>query len=271
MKSHNIIFTKEITDGRIDGVIDHFDYIAHHSNSQLILNFENVQNIDACGYAILCCLSDVLCEQRIQSKLDSLVGPIEKEFLENILIHKAKTGFLPIREMQIETSEILVKGVELAIDPSFTDLLDHKFQNILSEDKLWHVRLILHELMQNSLDHSTSERYFMYAGVAGNHFQFGVLDMGVSIPAKLEGKYQCDSDIEYIEKSLEYEIGTRRSRHGGLGLNHMFNILKGQKGRLVLLSRYGQLRRYFKSRKQDKKQLKIPLRGTWCMARIPID
>ena len=268
-------FQQFIGDGRLDNLIELFDTAATNPKAELELNFEFVEQIDSCGYAILSCLSDVLREQGIRAKAHSLVGQIEKEYLRKILSNDGSSTLLRINEFDLDNNEVLLKGVEQAIDPNFPDQVERKFGVILGEEKCWYVRLILNELMQNSLDHSTSERYFLYSGVhedaTGANFHFGVCDMGVTIPAKLSSKYQCDSDVAYLEKSLEYQVGTRRTRHGGLGLNHMFNILKNQKGRLVLVSRKGQLRRYFHSRKVDRKELPLPLRGTWCMARIPLD
>lgn len=272
MREHS--FQQFIGDGRIDNVVELFDWAVLNPKAVLNLNFELIQNIDSCGYAILSCLSDVLREQGIKVRSHSLVADIEKEYLRKILSNDGGLNLLPIKELGFENNQVLLKGVEQAIDPNFSNQIERKFGDILGEEKSWYVRLILNELMQNSLDHSTSERYFLYGGIhkdaTGENFHFGVCDMGVTIPAKLSGKYQCESDVSYLEKSLEYQVGTRRTRPGGLGLNHMFNILKDQKGRLVLISRRGQLRRYFHSRKIDRKELPLPLRGTWCMARIPL-
>lgn len=273
MREHQ--FQHFIGDGRLDNLIELFNWVTTNPRAELRLNFESVEQIDSCGYAVLNCLSDVIREQKIKSEIHSLIGDIEKDYLRKILTNNGSSFLFPMDQLVLENDELLVKGVEQAIDPFFPDLLDKKFGKRLGEETSWNVRLILNELMQNSHDHSTSERYFLYGGVhkdaTGQNFYFGVCDMGVTIPAKLSGKYLCDSDVEYLEKSLEYQVGTRRSRPGGLGLNHMFNILKDHKGRLVLVSRKGQLRRYFHSRKTDRKELALPLRGTWCMARIPLD
>ena len=92
--------------------------------------------------------------------------------------------------------------------------------------------------------------------------------MGVSIPAKMEQKYEAKNDVEFLQKSLKLHVGTRRTRTGGLGLHHMFEIIKKQKGRLVIISRDAQMRIYFQRGQTKTNQLKHKLYGTWCMARL---
>lgn len=126
--------------------------------------------------------------------------------------------------------------------------------------------------MQNTVDHSTSERYFIYAGIneIENSFEFGVIDRGIGIPTKLETKYLETSDENYLKKALEFGIGTRRNRKGGMGLYYLFEILKEEKGKMVIISRNGQLRRYFNSRNIKSGSINRTLYGTWCMATISI-
>ena len=94
---------------------------------------------------------------------------------------------------------------------------------------------------------------------------------GVSIPSKLEGKYVETNDEVYLEKSLKVVIGTRRNRIGGVGLYYLFENIKSEGGKLVLINRNGQVRRHFGSRNIVRGKAKVPLRGTWCMARIPLE
>jgi len=259
-----------IDDGRCDSYLELLDEVRVNSRD-VILNFEKVAKITAPGWAILNCISDSVFEHRrdIETRNIFLKKDLKKH-IEKILGPRKKQ-IISMNEMSFEDDENLISGAVCAIAPSFVEKIDQKYFQLLSEEKKWYVRLMLNELMQNSVDHSTSERYFFYAGINDGDFLFGVCDMGVSIPAKLEQKYAYENDQAYLLKSLELGIGTRRVRSGGLGLNHMFEILKKQKGRLVIISRNAQLRKYFARRKTQTSKLKHALRGTWCMAQIPIE
>ena len=269
MKEKTIKMPETIHDGRLDLILAILDLIqSKQSEAKILFDFQKTKVIEASGYAILCCLSDALREHQKTSGVFGLQKIKHAEFIRKLLENKPSNTFLPIVKMKLVTPTFILKGLEQCIDPSFNEDLDQIFMASLGEEKLWYVRLILNELMQNAMDHATSERYFLYAGFHESHFQFGVCDMGVSIPAKLEQKYNCMDDFSYLKKSLEFGVGTRRARPGGLGLNHMFEALKSQKGRLVILSRNAQLRIYFNRRKTEGGMLKKPLRGTWCMARF---
>ncbi len=152
------------------------------------------------------------------------------------------------------------------------DELENRFSEIFraDEDLAFSCRLMLNELMQNSLDHSSSERYYLYGGVWENEFHLGALDMGITLPGRLEGKYTCASDVEHLKLALKPGITTRRLRPGGLGLSHVFELLKNAEGRLTIVSRRAQLRRYFKRRVTAAGALKYPLPGTWCFGRFPL-
>ena len=122
--------------------------------------------------------------------------------------------------------------------------------------------------MVNCIDHSTAERYYLYAGKEGREFHLGALDMGITIPAKLERKYSVKNDVELLEMSFEEGISTRRQRTGGFGLYQTFEHLKQNKGKLTMVSRNAQVRRYFNRRSVIKGPLKYTLDGTWCFARF---
>jgi len=269
MKDQKVVLPQLIDDGRIDNILELLNLVRSKDTS-FILDFSEVKEISAAGLAILNCISDSIIEHKRKVVVKNLLlSSSLNNHIKNLFNYQSNQ-MLSMAQMAYEDENNIVSGAINSLDPSFPDRIDNKFQNILSEDQLWYVRLIMNELMQNSLDHSTAERYFFYAGVKESDFIFGVCDMGVSIPAKLEQKYICGDDKAYLLKSLELGVGTRRIRYGGLGLNHMFEILKQQKGRLVIVSRYAQIRKYFARRKTEASFLKNPLRGTWCMARIPI-
>ncbi len=268
MTSQKYLLPLSIDDSRLDLILEIFAKI-RSGREEIYLDFQKTKNISAAGLAILCCLSDSAREAH--TKLESInYSHLHcKEFLTTILNSSGYEGFINIENFKYEGDNILVEALENTIAPWFLDKVDQKFEKTITEENLWNARLILNELMQNAKDHSTSERYFIFAGAYSDHFQIGVCDMGVTIPAKLSQKYICENDSSYLIKSLEFKVGTRRTRPGGLGLNHMFEILKSNQGRLVILSRDAQLRRYFKTRKTDSSKLKYTLNGTWCMGRLP--
>lgn len=166
---------------------------------------------------------------------------------------------------------MILRGNREHLNIQFLEHVQEVFSGRISKDLFFACKLVTNELMQNSVDHSTSERYYLYAGVWKNEFHAGVLDMGATIPAKLEQKYACSNDVEYLEVALKYGTGTRRQRPGGFGLYYFSDFLKENNGKLTILSRRAQVRRYFKTRRSQKNLLKYPLAGTWCFARFPLE
>lgn len=262
---------KFIDDGRLDSLLDIIRNIK--TGHDLTLSFDKTENITPAGHAILFTLLEVASEQKIKLKIQKVKKNLKLHpvFLGLQNASTALKGFYKIETLKIQEDNFLVYGKSSGIAPEFISQLEEKFKDKLSEDVLWNISLIINELMQNTVDHSTAERYFIYAGVNNDHFEFGILDMGVTIPAKLETKYQCSSDEEYLEKVFEKGIGTRRDRAGGLGLYYLFENIKDLKGRLVVLSRNAQVRKNFGTRNYKTSKLKYKLSGTWCMASIPLE
>lgn len=124
----------------------------------------------------------------------------------------------------------------------FVDKMKTRFIGQLNGDLEFSASLILNELMVNSVDHSTAERYFLYAGTWNNEFHIGALDMGITIPAKLERKYKASDDVHYLDMALKEGVSTRRQRLGGFGLFYAFEHLKTSRGKLTILSREAQIR-----------------------------
>jgi hypothetical protein len=89
--------------------------------------------------------------------------------------------------------------------------------------------------------------------------------MGITLPSKMEQKFNAENDIEFLELSLKEGITTRRLRIGGLGLFHTLEMIKEMGGKFVFISRDGQIRRYFSQRKVNRMKLKSRLHGTWVM------
>ncbi len=268
---------QELGDGRLDTVIAIFDYLKKHSGQkkELILDWKKVQRITPAGCAILACLFDSIFEQNFQVKMINYSQNRNKInlslILNNLLLYKRNFKAFPKPTIHNNISDTYILcGGETSINLSFIELVKTQYSHILSDDLLFSCSLITNELMQNCVDHSTSERYYLYAGPYNNEFHFGILDMGVTIPAKLEQKYPCKNDVEFLALALKKGTSTRRKTIGGFGLHYTFDILKQDNGRLTVISRQAQIRRYFKSKQVHRRLLKNPLNGTWCFTRLPI-
>lgn len=261
-----------LDDGRLDGILDILRAIKLGQDVEL--SFRKTERISPAGHAILFVMLDMSCEQKtklILKDLDEKKLGIHEEILKYAQAKEPMQGFVPIGKLAIHAPKMLIYGKASSIAPEFIQMVETKFEKTLGEDRCWDVTLIINELMQNAVDHSTSERYFLYAGEYQDHFEFGILDMGVSIPAKMETKYTCSSDELYLEKAFEKEVGTRRNRPGGMGLYYLFEHVKESKGRLVIISRNAQARKNFGTRNYKSTALKTTLYGTWCMASIPLE
>lgn len=262
-----------ISDGRLDTLLKIFATLKQCNDRRrvLTLNWTRVAELTPAGYGVLACLFDTAIEQKCDLK-NIFVKKKFKEIpiVQNLMRTREFKGLPDPTIQNYQNQNILFKGTELKFFPQFMDLAEQIFQNLLTEDLAYFSRLVLNELMVNCVDHSTAERYYLYAGKWGREFHLGILDMGITIPAKLERKYIKTSDVELLELSLKEGITTRRQRVGGLGLFHIFEVLKNKKGRLTILSRDGQVRRYFNRRSLIKGPLKFTLDGTWCFARFPL-
>ena len=157
-----------------------------------------------------------------------------------------------------------IEWFEQALKPLFFENFLAKHGNKISEDRAFDLQLLFSELTQNAKDHSGSERYLVY--LSPN--EIGVFDLGVSIPAKLEQKYSFENDIEAIEFSLKEGTSTRRLRTGGFGLFYTLDLIKKNDGELFMASRHGQIRRYFKNKKIDRKHLDPKMPGTLIYCRL---
>ncbi len=227
---------------------------------------------------MLACIRDALVEHSsvavIHDDVDKSISRLP--LFRQVQNAKTQSMLLPAAESFYESRDDLLVGRDGTIDVGFSDRFEQKFGKDLDEEVAFSCRLILSELMQNSVDHGGAERYYIYGGVVRSsdsgqrEVHLGVMDMGVSVPAKLAQKYDCDSDVEYIELALQEGVSTRRTRMGGMGLFLTFEHLKSHEGTLSIVSRYGQVIRYFRHKRVVRKTLKHPLSGTWCLARFPL-
>lgn len=261
-------------DGRLDGPVLWFHQLRNSEDktqTKVCLDFSRLTEILPAGFAILACLFDIAIEQEAEIKCLNIPRKFKScpviENLKNLKNYKT----LPAPNINsFVSSNILLEGLSKGVSVFFTEKLSQHFGLKLSEDSLFCVRLLLNELMINAVDHSLAERAYLYSGIVKDEFHFGVLDMGVSIPARMKQKYTRQDDLSYLRSALEQGTTTRRARPGGIGLATTFDLVKKQKGRLTMLSGEGSLRRYFNTRKTAMGALKVPLYGTWCFVRLPI-
>lgn len=164
----------------------------------------------------------------------------------------------PAPEFPVHDKSYSLDWFEGGLKPLFLERFLEIHAKTISEDRAFELRLLFNELTQNALDHSGSEKFLVLL----EPHAIGVFDLGVSIPAKLEQKYIFQSDTEAIEMAMKEGVTTRRLRSGGLGLHYTLDLLKKEKGTLLIASRRGQLRRYIKSKKITRLELDPKMPGT---------
>ncbi len=268
-----VFLPMEVGDGRLDGILELFHLVRGDpaSTSDLCLNWSRVEQITPAGFAIMACFFDSVLEQKCKLKNVFVKKKFKSIPVVRNLLNCGKYKSLPKPEIHdVSSHDHMLCGREFSVDPYFMDRVEAGCGKVLSSKLSFSCRLIVNELMQNSVDHSGAERYYLYAGQWNQEFHVGVLDMGITIPARLEQKYTLENDVKYLELALKEGSSTRRGRTGGLGLHHTFETLKTSNGRLTIVSRNAQIRRYFKRRKVAKGKLKYALRGTWCFTRFPM-
>ena len=239
------------------------------------LDWAEVSGISPAGLGMLACLFDTAVEHHCR-----LTHEGQNKAMKNIPVvqnlneaNRFRILPKPMIHNQILKDSIL-EGQETTLNLSFIEKFIDKFQNDLSDDLAFSCRLIVNELMQNSIDHSGAERYYLCGGIhkkdTNAEVELGILDMGVSIQAKLRQKYEAPNDEEYLDLAFKEGTSTRRARPGGLGLFHTLEHLRNHEGTLIVMSGGAQIIRYFKSKTVRRRKLKFPLHGTWCLARFPI-
>jgi hypothetical protein len=257
-------------DGRLDTLLSLFSSLKQGgADIPPTVSWKKTKSISPAGSAILAALADTTIEQKQRIKLINLTQTIKAQSTILHLLKTQQNKLPPADSYSTFNEQICLLCSPPVIQPIFMQRLEEQHSKHLSDELAFSCRLVINELMQNTISHSSGDRYYMYAGPWQSEYHVGVLDMGVTIPAKLEQKYQADSDVGFLELALQKGITTRRERSGGLGLNHTFELLKNSKGRLTIISRKGQLRRYFASKTVHRRSLPSPLYGTWCMVRFP--
>lgn len=279
LRSNKIGLPATIGESNCHSFIKLIHNIRSHPQQSWVLDWTRTTRIQPAGHALLASLFDEVVEHQTKLQNWHLKKSLQDyQIIKNLMrIQDFKT--LPKPDIHHDEGQtfthdggrqFILSGAEDTLNIFFMDHVKAQFHDILDEDLEFSCRLLFNELMQNAVDHSTSERYYLYAGRVADEFHVGVLDQGVTIPAKLETKYPCENDMAYLALAFEEGISTRRRRQGGLGLSHTFDLIKESGGTLILISRRAQIRRYFRNKKVVRSELRRPLYGTWCFARFPL-
>lgn len=233
--------------------------------TEITIDWANVEQIEPAGLVIMSIILDQAVEKKCSIQNKNIPTSLRKKYSNHIFFKSEVGDSLPIpRAHDFKDESSFTLCCQGGIDLRYKELLSQKDYKI-DPDLEFSIQLVFNELIQNAVDHSTSERYYLYFGKIKEEIHFGLLDMGVSLPAKMEQKYNASDDVEYLELSLKEGISTRRQRTGGLGLFHTFEMIKEQQGKFVFISRDAQIRRYFSQRKVNRMTLKSRLNGTWVM------
>lgn len=269
MAMSNLRLPTHFSDARLSDVVQFLYNLTTPNSKPIRLAGHNVKSLSPAAKAILSLVVDrvrmqdkpVICDHF--SKTLATYPPMKH------LQGTPRGKLCTTEEVSYSDSQTLVIARDATVHPLMNSVLEDHFSKDLSNEQLFHLQLLSNELIQNAADHSGAERTYYFAGPWKDHFQFGILDMGISIPARMERKYPEHSNVELLELALKKGFGTRQTREGGLGLHYLWEIMKQHGQRFVLMSRDAQVRKYFSTRRSQKGSLKKPLLGTWVLARLP--
>lgn len=232
-------------------------------------NWKETKIIQAAGCAILGSLSEIAIESGCKIKNLGIKKHLKNKKYAIHFAAQANQKSFELSTWQTLEKDFVFFGTSGKVTTVFHDYLDQYFQ--LSDEENYNVRLIISELISNSVDHSGADRYFVYIASYKHEILLGVLDMGVSIPKKLSQKYDFESDLESLKQAIKLGVSTRRERVGGRGLNVVFEILKNTKGVLTMMSGRAAIRRYFNNTAVKSYSFNHPLRGCWVFCRLRRD
>ena len=200
------------------------------TSSEIEVDWQHVMTIEPAGKAIISILIDQAVEKNCLLLHINLTAHLRQQhpLLKNLY---KKDGLPESTQHNFRDKSSFIICCQGGIDLHYKEILINHFSQRLDEDTLFSIQLVINELIQNAVDHSTSERYYIYFGILERHIHLGVLDMGVTLPSKMEQKYNADNDIDFLEMSLIKGITTRRMRVGGLGLYHTLEMIKDVGGK----------------------------------------
>ncbi len=135
-------------------------------------------------------------------------------------------------------------------------------------------RLILTELLTNTLDHSGERTCYACVGSWGrsHNMHIAFLDFGVGIPYKLRTRYEdLGTDKDAIQRLLKESLTTRDEIEGGRGYQIIQEALRHNSGRLYIFSGKAKIALKYDRSEYDYKKAQKSFMGTCVDFQINLD
>lgn len=254
--------TKIINEASTESVMRIIDGI-FKGETKLRLNWSETEEVGPSGISLLTLLFDYASERGV--KIDSVFTARHLKLIPIVarLQNVREKSLIEAKELSYENQE----GQYYCLENEHPKTLSERQRDPFIQAD---IQLLFRELTQNAIEHSSSERFYSYYAESDGQIHLGVLDLGVSIPAKLKNHFNLDDDLSYIEAALERGNTSRRLKEGGEGLYRVSQMVKRLQGRMAILSGEGQLRRYYAHRRIDRKLMKYRTPGTWIFITLPM-
>jgi hypothetical protein len=157
-----------------------------------------------------------------------------------------------------------IKGLNPLIIEDITEMLDYHLN--ISRGLKWVLHMSLSETMQNVVDHSGVDDYYVCATYfrRRREIRLCIADLGRGIPSSLrngETRIPFSNDYEAIRLATDIGISCR-SRRDGLGLNHIREFLAVNKGQMCIISENGKVFWKFDQGKILRQKMAQPFSGT---------
>jgi len=176
----------------------------------------------------------------------------------------------------IETSYLQLRkaeGLDYYIIGILIDLFDHHLN--LSSGVKGSLQMSLQETMTNVIDHSGVREYYVcaYAYPEKRQIRLCIADLGVGILQSLKispDHANLSNDYDAIKLATVDGVSSRNERDG-MGLNHIKNFIKINKGQMCIISGRGKVYWKFDQGKILEQNMDTPFHGTIVKLIINID
>ncbi|MBL6990632.1 MAG: hypothetical protein ISR65_12680 [Bacteriovoracaceae bacterium] len=220
---------------------------------QVFFDLTATEELDALAISFLCGLINMTLENNPKV---SIKYPLNKKIKSVVKLLEKSITSDKLHETKIQSNSFQLRKVtsnnNLYIEQMLTLLqIELKF----GESTRGSLRIVLTELLTNSIDHSGEKACYICLGRWPNspYLHLVCLDFGVGIPAKLRTRFpELDNDVTAFKNQHEQGLTTRRARDGGRGYRLIQDILMANKGRLNIISNSAKV-----SYKYDKGDYKV--------------
>ena len=195
-----------------------------------------------------------------------------------------ETGFYDFFKMKgkpnvkdlIKTKNVQLRrcqGLDYEIIDRLTQLFDHHLN--LSSGVLGSLRMSLQETMTNVISHSGVNEYLVcaYSYERDKLIRLCIADLGKGILKSLSGSQNYNkltNDYEAIRKATDEGVSSRPGL-AGLGLTHIKNFIKVNKGQMCIISGKGKVIWKYDHGKILDQKMETPFQGTIVKLLINID